>query len=277
MTSANRTRIYQQMFKHPPYLFQVQFSHDKTNTPTTLDTLSPPIFFFSDLPIDRLERTTPTMASVATEVLTNHASAVGKYFGSVRVPASFIAGASFAGLFTVQIKEDGHGSSASRSLLSKYLSRAYHVCILIAFLLAINTVVVSTAANTMSLHDGSFNPMATSGYMVLKNEFEYEFIVTRWSFMVSLLSFLVATTHRILYEFQLFDKNDVMSLQNSRRMIGTAVCLLMSSLILHLVSFLNSTLICWDNLWSMSIDLFKVSVCLLLLLLLLSWKEGMQT
>ena len=171
MTSANRTRIYQQMFKHPPYLFQVQFSHDKTNTPTTLDTLSPPIFFFSDLPIDRLERTTPTMASVATEVLTNHASAVGKYFGSVRVPASFIAGASFAGLFTVQIKEDGHGSSASRSLLSKYLSRAYHVCILIAFLLAINTVVVSTAANTMSLHDGSFNPMATSGYMVLKNEY----------------------------------------------------------------------------------------------------------
>lgn len=121
------------------------------------------------------------------------------------------------------------------------------------FLLSTNTVVISTAALVKGLH-ADYDPMSESGYMLLKRSFEYEFVVTRWSYLVSLLAFLVAVTNRILFEFRLFTSSEV------RKTMGVAVCLLMSGLILHIVSFLNSTLYCWNDLGEMTIALIKVRV-----------------
>ena len=190
------------------------------------------------------------MSAASAAAVANHASAVGQYFGSVRVPSSFIAGASFAGLFTVK------PPSQKPEKIENLFRYIYHFCIIMAFLLSINTVMVATAANTKNLH-GDFDPVATSGYMLLKREFEYEFTMTRWCFFMALLMFLMATTNRILYEFKLFSVEPAQ--RERRRMIGTAVCLLMSSLVFHLVAFINSTLICWDSIVEMTFDLAKVN------------------
>jgi hypothetical protein len=123
----------------------------------------------------------------------------------------------------------------------------------VTFLLSTNTVVISTAALVKGLY-ADFDPMSESGYMLLKRSFEYEFVVSRWSYLISLLAFLVAVTNRILFEFKLFTSTEI------RKTMGIAVCLLMSGLILHLVSFLNSTLYCWNNLGAMTIALIKVRV-----------------
>jgi hypothetical protein len=123
---------------------------------------------------------------------------------------------------------------------------------LVTFLLSTNTVMISTAALISSLH-GNYDPIAESGYMLLKRSFEYEFVMTRWSYLVSLLAFIVAVTNRILFEFQLFTSSE------ARKQMGIAVCLLMSGLVLHLVSFLNSTLYCWKNMGGMTIALIRVS------------------
>mmetsp|Transcript_33496 Transcript_33496/g.77203 ORF Transcript_33496/g.77203 Transcript_33496/m.77203 type:complete len:233 (+) Transcript_33496:71-769(+) len=194
-------------------------------------------------------------ASSVAATIADHAGAVGNYFGSVRVPASFLAGASFAGLFT--LKPD----VTRRTKTDKALQFIYHLAITLCFLLSVNTIIISTAANTKSLY-GGFDTMAESGYNLLNREFHYEFVSTRWSFLVSLMSFLIATTGRFVYEFRLFTPSfdEPKSVQIKRKVMGTAVCLLMSSLLLHLLAFINSTLFCWNNLLDMTIDLVKVIV-----------------
>jgi hypothetical protein len=224
--------------------------------------------------------------SAATSValiLKDHSAAVGSYFNSVRTPgmkdirfgllnaefssktcmltryyfmlirpyytASFLAGAAFSGLFSLNVSNED--ALKKDTAVERFLIMSYRWAMFVTFLLSTHTVVISTAAIVKGLH-ADYDPMSESGYMLLKRSFEYEFVVSRWSYLVSLLAFLVAVTNRILFEFELFTSSEV------RRTMGVAVCLLMSGLILHLVSFLNSTLYCWNNLGEMTTALLKV-------------------
>jgi hypothetical protein len=171
------------------------------------------------------------------------------YVDSTILTASFLAGAAFTGLFSLNVSNEG--ALKKDTTVERFLLLSYRWAMFVTFLLSTNTVVISTAAIVKGLH-ADFDPMSENGYMLLKRSFEYEFVVSRWSYLVSLLAFLVAVTNRILFEFQLFSSSEV------RKTMGVAVCLLMSGLILHLISFLNSTLYCWNNLGAMTIALIKV-------------------
>jgi hypothetical protein len=159
-----------------------------------------------------------------------------------------LAGAAFSGLFSLNVSNE---RALKDTAIDRFLLLSYRWAMFVTFLLSTNTVVISTAAIVKGLR-ADYDPMSESGYMLLKRSFEYEFVVSRWSYLISLLAFLVAVTNRILFEFQLFTSSEV------RKTMGVAVCLLMSGLILHLVSFLNSTLYCWNNLGAMTIALIKV-------------------
>ena len=52
--------------------------------------------------------------------------------------------------------------------------------------LTVNTIITATVAYTSILH-GRFNDVAETAYMLLKREFEYEFVSVRWSFITSML------------------------------------------------------------------------------------------
>ena len=102
------------------------------------------------------------------------------YFGGIRIPASFLAGTSLAAIFIRK------GLDKQGTPLEKNVIKFYHLTSIIAFLLSMNTIITATVAYTSILH-GRFNDVAETAYMLLKREFEYEFVSVRWSFITSML------------------------------------------------------------------------------------------
>lgn len=187
--------------------------------------------------------TSSTSSSMVAKDFT--AAAVG-FFGGVRIPASLVAGASIGQLFSLK-KETMDISS--KPVTERILIQMYNIFILASFLFSMCSIVVSTAANVSILY-GGFNPLAETGYELLKREFPLEFIGTRFCFLTSLMSFLVAVTSRIIFEFRLYEKE--------RRDGGLAVILSMATLVSCLLSYVNTTLYCWPNLPRMGIYIMKV-------------------
>jgi len=176
-------------------------------------------------------------------VLQNFATAARLFFSGIRTPASFVAGSSLAALLTTtKIYQN------RRSAWDHFLIRLYHALMLSSFTLGFLVVVVSTGASTSLLH-GEFNAMATSAYSMLRREFEYEFLVTRWSLMMALLCFVSGAIIRIVLEFDLGKKN--------RRNHAFAFVFILISLLTNMLSYMNTTLYCWDNLFSMTTYLFQ--------------------
>lgn len=184
-------------------------------------------------------------------VLADHSAAIGQYFGSVRIPAAFISGASFGAMWGLKSPYDGDKVISA----AEWLATIYHVLVTSSFVLSLTTVVIATAAYAKNLH-GGYDPMSTSGYMLLKTEFEYEFVLSRWSFYVALFSFIVGVTCRVVVEFDLMAMTG--EHRQRRRELGLALTCLMSGLILHLLSFINTTLFCWNNLFEMTVSLARL-------------------
>eukprot|EP00542_Grammatophora_oceanica_P014199 CAMPEP_0194040622 /NCGR_PEP_ID=MMETSP0009_2-20130614/12590_1 /TAXON_ID=210454 /ORGANISM="Grammatophora oceanica, Strain CCMP 410" /LENGTH=152 /DNA_ID=CAMNT_0038683813 /DNA_START=77 /DNA_END=538 /DNA_ORIENTATION=+ len=88
--------------------------------------------------------------------------------------------------------------------------------------------------------------MASDVYHFLKREFNFEFVVTRWSFLVSLLCFVTGVCGRALLEFDL--------LQQGKTNQGLMVIFTMGGLILNLLSFVNGSLHCWPSLFGMTAE-----------------------
>jgi len=125
----------------------------------------------------------------------DYTDAAAGFFGGLRIPASLIAGASFGRLFA--LSQRPINSNGERLLVV-----LHNVNMLVAFLLCLSTVIISTAANVSILHRG-FDPVASSGYVLLKREFGLQFLSCRLSFLSGCLSFLFGVFHRSLLEFQL--------------------------------------------------------------------------
>jgi hypothetical protein len=139
-----------------------------------------------------------------------------------------VAGSSLAALFTTS--KIFHSKTSQRD---QFLLRLYHALMLSSFTLAFNVVAISTLVN-FSLLRGEFNPRAPTAYIMLRREFEYEFVMTRWCFIVSLLCFITGATTRAILEFDLLTKR--------RRNLGLGIGCIMLSLLCSMLSYMNETL-----------------------------------
>ncbi|CAB9525349.1 expressed unknown protein [Seminavis robusta] len=171
--------------------------------------------------------------------------AASSFFGNTRTAASLVLGTSLGALFALS-----SFSNSSRTPLEFFMVKAYRLLTWTAFVLSLNCVITCTVASAGILH-GNFNPMAETATEFLLREFEYEFVALNWSMLVTLLMFIVLVTTRMLLEFNLL--SDPNRSQTAKFVVLSAVALLA-----HLLSYINSTLCCWSNLWEMTVHMVQV-------------------
>eukprot|EP00978_Attheya_sp_CCMP212_P047654 scaffold422906_cov114-Attheya_sp.AAC.1 len=157
-------------------------------------------------------------AAAAGVVLKDFSGAAAGYFGGVRIPASLIAGSSLGALFSLKGLLD---NMEKKSPTERLVIQIYHVMVLISFILSLSTIVVATAATVTIMH-GTFDVMAETAYILLRRELEFEFVSSRWAFLMSLFTFLVGVTGRVLLEFDL--------LTEKRRSLALGVVFSMTAL-----------------------------------------------
>lgn len=178
------------------------------------------------------------------------------FFGGIRTPATFLAGSSLAAIFTLKSsarKLYSHEEKSKMSRLEIALVKIYHLVSLSAFVLSLNTIMTSTSAYTSVLH-GRFDPKAETAYLLLKREFEYEFISCRWSFLTSMFCFLGMIMSRILIEFELLQGSD-----KKKKDSAIVIVCSIGALATHLLSYINQNLWCWQSLIGMGANLAQVS------------------
>lgn len=131
-----------------------------------------------------------------------------------------------------------------------FLVRLYNALMFVAFALSFTTMILSTVASVQMLH-GRFDPMAETAYLLLRREFDFEFVLTRWAFIVSLLCFVDGIMVRAFLEFDL--------LRKSKR--NQAMCLVLgvTAIVSQMLSYINTHLFCWPNLVSMTVFVIQVS------------------
>jgi hypothetical protein len=184
--------------------------------------------------------------AAAGVVLKDFSGAAAGYFGGVRIPASLIAGSSLGALFSLKGLLE---NMETKSPTERLVIQIYHAMVLISFILSLSTIVMATAATVTIMH-GTFDVMAETAYILLQRELEFEFVSSRWAFLMSLVTFLVGVTGRVLLEFNL--------LTEKRRSLALGVVFSMTALVSHLFSYINSTLYCWLNFLMMTFNLIKV-------------------
>ena len=180
--------------------------------------------------------------------LQNFAGEAEGYFWGIRTPASLILGASLGALFTDVNDRD---EMKARTRAERECTRLYNSCVLLSFMLSLCTVVFATAAGLTILH-GDFNPMAESAYALLMQQFEFEYLTVRLSYLSSLLSFVIGIAGRILLEYKLLHKE--------RREEAIVVCFGLSAVVTHLWSYINSTLYSSQSLVGMAMKLGAIIV-----------------
>lgn len=106
-------------------------------------------------------------------------------------------------------------------------------------------------ASTKVLHQ-QFDPLAVNSYMLLKREFEFEFVSVKWSMVTALLLFIVIVTVRMLLEFQLLTNP-------ARKDTARFVCFSSMGLGCHLLSYINESLHNYGNFLDLTIDMIKIT------------------
>ena len=171
-------------------------------------------------------------------------SAASGYFGGIRVPATLITGSSLGFLFALSKTTWDESSKGVKVLL-----RVYHASILIAFSLSLTTVIISTMASIIIM-EGRHNPNAPNPYVLLRREFDYEFCVTFWCFLMSLLCFIVGVTCKVILVFGLLDPG--------KRYHLVSLLGMMVSLWTNMVSYVSKTLYPWTNLWEFTLHVVSL-------------------
>eukprot|EP00536_Pseudo-nitzschia_multiseries_P007384 jgi/Psemu1/287079/fgenesh1_pg.174_\ len=144
------------------------------------------------------------------------------------------------------------------SFIQRFLQGICVVCQGFTFVLSQCVMMLASSALVRHL-TANFDPFAENGYELLFREFHFEFLCVRWCFNTAMFGFLLAVGCKILHDYQLFDISSD-GFEDWHLKIGIAVVLIMTALTLHLLAYLNSTLIGWDNMWGMTVDLVKVLI-----------------
>ena len=167
--------------------------------------------------------------------------AVG-YFNGIRVPATLITGSSLGFLFA--FSQVSTRSFHNRTINEIRLIRIYHATVLISFSLSLTTVIISTSAS-ITLLQGRHDPLAVTAYELLRREFDYEFCVTIYCFLNSLLCFVCCVTCKVILEFDLLKYN------THHRHYYPLIALLsmMIAVLTNIISYVNETLYSWSNIY----------------------------
>lgn len=131
----------------------------------------------------------------------------------------------------------------------------YHTFALLSVIFSVNVIAVSTTTANGFLLLGSDTIQAKSCHDFLMQACPYEFTLTRWSFFMSLFTFLNCVTLRAILEFDL--------LRPDRWRSRTFLLSSMTAMMLHLWSFL--TAYCSEgqqilNLWETTAMVFRLYV-----------------
>jgi len=185
-------------------------------------------------------------AAVKTLVLKDFSSSVLGFFGSIRVPSSFIAGAALAALFAIKPNSNLIGK---KDVLKKILYNLCCASMFSAFACSMIILVISTVAYSSVLH-ARFDPVAETAYLLLKREFLFEFLTVRVCSFMSWMSFLVGICLRTTLEFEL--------LEPDRRYIGCACISCFVGIVSYLFSYINQTLYCYGSSFEMIGVLLKM-------------------
>jgi hypothetical protein len=203
---------------------------------------------FSVLHTQALQYRTAVLLAIPPVAMADFSGAALSFFNNVRVPAALIAGTSFSSLFSLVKLVN---SEKPLPPLQSWLLKFYHIISLATLILSLNAVMTATAASTTLLL-GDHVGMATSAYEFLNREIRYEFVTTRWSFLMANLFFIAGIATRAVLEFEL--------LNAKRRRHAMVVVLAMTALLTHLLGYVNSTLHCWDSVAGMTWDVIKLIV-----------------
>jgi hypothetical protein len=194
------------------------------------------------------------VASVAVKSAMNPAtkSAALAFFNGIRVPATLIFGSSVVALFSMKEKMKDLGTLTKREIL---LMRVYLAVSILNVCLSAFTILTSTTAGTFLLLQKFevANPNMDT-YHFLKTVMEFEFVLTRWSFLTAQLLFLVSLTGRTMLEFELLTRRRLLPAIMTLATMGGMTTLMMS--------YVNTTLNCWPNWFGMTKQVGMVScVC----------------
>jgi hypothetical protein len=173
------------------------------------------------------------------------------FFEGIKTPATLIAGSSLVALFTMtkDVKQ-----TYGMSKIQIVLLRVYHVLSLLSLCLSLTSVLTSQAATTLLLLNDN-HVLAKKGmdaYHFLRTSMNFEFVLTRWSFLTSIILFLCSTTFRMIIEFALFTRK--------RRLAGTMVVSWMAGILGSILSYANTTQNSWPNFWCMTKEVALVSI-----------------
>jgi hypothetical protein len=181
------------------------------------------------------------MTPLPITALADYSSVAVNYFDSIRTPATLLVTTSLGFFFSLadRVKE----GREQRSQLENNAIIIFHALALLSVVTSINTVMTATAGGH-KLMLKQINPMAESAIHFLRREVEYEFLVTNWSFLCSLFSFLGCIELRALIEFDL--------IKNKR--VGAMVFIVgfLSSFFFSLLSLVNDNVIMHSDFGSLT-------------------------
>jgi hypothetical protein len=191
-------------------------------------------------------------SSTSVSVASNSAFEQGAlgFFTGVRLPASLVAGSSVAAVFslTQQAKDT---SGLTRTEIA--VLRIYHVVTILSLCMSMTTVSTTTTASTLLLLKKRYHRTESSYadvYHFLKGELNFEFVLTRWTFLSSIVLFLVGVASRLLLELNL--------LKPGRRTEGLLVGCTMAGVITGIIANINEGLNCWPNLIAMTGEVLQL-------------------
>jgi hypothetical protein len=231
-------------------------SNCKLQTSKTMTVFSSVLAFASHPAASSISRTSSTLftspamaSSTALQAGSVFQGAALGFFGGVRIPASLIAGTSLGALFSMTDR------ARNPEGLNKLVVRIYHSAAFCSLYLSLLAIVMCTTGSTLVLlQKYDTGKTHIDVYHFLRSCFNLEFILTRFTFLVSINTLLVTIMTRILLEFDL--------LKPKNRKAGVAVTCLMASMITSLISYINSTLNCWPNLLAMGKEIIEVRFAL---------------
>ena len=157
------------------------------------------------------------------------------YFRVTQLPATLIAALSLIGLFALT---ENVNNTSELSKLHIFLLRLYHLTSLLSFCLSLLSIITSVSASTL-LCVSDFSMIASKGtvidvYHFLNSSMEFEFLFSRWSFLVSVAFFFLSTTMRMVLQFELFK-------YSKRKLAGCGVLSTMTGFISFLIGYINTT------------------------------------
>ena len=193
----------------------------------------------------------PNEASPEASViaLSDFSGAAGLYFVRIRTPAAWIAGSSLGTFFSFS----KFNLDQQRTRSSQFLYKSCLGLLLTSFLLSFATIVLATGSSIAALHPHN-RQKAESVWILLHREFEFEFVVTRWAYWMSLLCFLMAVTLRAVLEFQWTTRRP-----HQKNPIRAFLCIMLA-VMTQLLSHIHRHLYSFRNLGHMTVYVVQLVV-----------------